>query len=132
MGVLKITYKKPTPGWKFWRVEPATADLKKIVGEPKAFGIWVYGDGSGAQTRLRFVDSTGQTFQPSSENITWKGWRYIEFPMTAGREGTSHWGGAKDGVIHYPIRWDAIFLVDRDQKKSAEGMVYFSGPMLVR
>lgn len=132
MGVLKISYNKPRPGWKFWQVQPTTPDLQKIEGKPKALGLWVHGDASGASQRIRFTDSTGQTFQSGTENIIWTGWNYVEFLMTADSREISHWGGAKDGVIHYPIHWDAIYLIDRDSKQPAEGTVYISGATLIR
>jgi hypothetical protein len=133
MGALKLTY-QAARGWKFWRVAPATDALKVIKGEPKALGLWVWGDGGGgALCRLRFVDSTGQTFQPAGERITWKGWRYVTIPMDASAAGAGgHWGGANDGVIHYPVHWDTLFLLDRDKAKAADGTVYFAGPTLVR
>lgn len=130
MGVLKIAYKTER-GWKFWRIEPK-AELRKIEGEPRAYGLWIYGDGKGALPRIRFTDSTGQTFQPSAEAIKWNGWRYVTFPMQGASLAGSHWGGANDGVIHYPIHWDSIFLLDRDQNRAAQGAIYISGPTLVR
>jgi hypothetical protein len=33
----------------------------------------------------------------------------------------AHWGGANDGVIHYPITWDSIFLLDNVSKEAVEG-----------
>jgi hypothetical protein len=131
LGVLRLQF-KTAAGWKFWRIAPVKDELKKIPGRPTALGLWVYGDGGGERPRLRFVDSTGQTFQPAGEPIDWKGWRYVTFPMQADKIGNSHWGGADDGYIHYPIHWDTIFLLDRDAKQPAAGTVYIAGPTLVR
>lgn len=132
MAALMLTYKADR-GWKFWRVAPTTENLKVIKGEPKALGLWVWGDGSGSLARLRVVDSTGQTFQPAGERITWKGWRYVTIPMDAAAAGGGgHWGGADDGVIHYPIHWDTLVLLDRDKAKTADGTIYLAGPTLVR
>ena len=44
--------------------------------------------------------------------VTWTGWKWIEIPMTGQLQ---HWGGANDGVIHYPIRWETLLLVDNGQ-----------------
>jgi hypothetical protein len=127
-GALKIAYRFD-PGWKFLRVAPLTDALRKIEGKPKALGMWVYGDGQGNIARLRFVDAAGQTFQPGGEAIAWKGWRYIVSPLDASQAG--HWGGPDDGVIHYPIRWDTLFLLDSADRQKSEGAVYISSPTLI-
>lgn len=126
---LKIAYTM-AEGWKFLRLAPKTDALKKIDGRPKALGLWIYGNGSKDVVRLRFVDSTGQTFQPSGDRMTWKGWRYVQIPL----DGTaaSHWGGANDGVVHYPIRWDTLLLIDGSRLASEPPEVYLSSPVLIR
>jgi hypothetical protein len=95
-------------------------------------GWWLYGDASGCSTRLRFVDSTGQTFQADGPKIVWKGWRYVTLGLQAS-DSTSlaHWGGANDGTIHYPIKWDAAFLLDNGSRQPLEGEIYLSGPTLI-
>jgi hypothetical protein len=125
LGTLRITYRFDE-GWKFIRLTPKAE--KAIDGKPKAFGLWVYGDGEGNSPRLRFLDSTGQCFQPSAASIDWKGWRYLAFPMDGSEAG--HWGGANDGAVHPPIRWDSIFLLDGRRQKT-QGTVYLAGPTLV-
>jgi len=117
-------------GWKFARLVPRTDALRKIQGRPEACGLWVYGDGTGNVLRLRFVDATGQTFQPNGEALTWKGWRYVEMPMDGSRAG--HWGGTGDGVVHDPIRWDTLILVDSAGRRKTEGAVYIAWPTLIR
>src|SRR4030095_5221336 len=98
---LQIDYRF-SPGWKFIRVAPTSPDLQKIEAQPPALGLWIYGDGSGNSPRMRFIDSTGQCFQPTAPELSYKGWRYVEFPLNSGQVG--RWGGANDGIIHYPIR----------------------------
>jgi hypothetical protein len=127
-GAFKIDYRF-NAGWKFLRVVAQAEALRMIVGEPAAVGMWIYGDGTGNIPRLRFVDSTGQTFQPDGPAITWKGWRYVLFPMDG--SGGGHWGGVGDGVIHYPIRWDSIFLLDSAGGRQTQGTVYISAPTLI-
>jgi hypothetical protein len=131
VGCLKIAYTMDQ-GWKFIRMVPQTDELKKIDGQPKALGMWIFGDASGHSPRLRFIDSTGQCFQPIGESITWKGWRYVTFPMTADRLANSHWGGANDGAIHYPIRWDTLILLDKAREQNVQAEVYIAAPTLVR
>ena len=95
-------------------------------------GLWLCGDGKGCQARIRFVDFTGQTFQPDGPKIDWTGWRYVTFPLRSTEEKTlSHWGGADDGVIHYPIKWDSIFLLDNVSREPVDGEIYLSAPTLI-
>jgi hypothetical protein len=129
MNCLKLQYRYDS-GWKFVRLTPEKETLREIEGRPKALGLWLYGDGQGNSPRLRIVDSTGQTFQPESDPIDWNGWRYVLFPMDGSRGG--HWGGANDGVIHYPIRFDTLFLLDSPGGKATQGTIYISSPTLIR
>jgi hypothetical protein len=131
VGVLRLTYKSDA-GWKFWRIALSGEEARKISGEAKVLGLWVWGDGNGGLIRLRFTDSTGQTFQPSGPTIDWKGWKYVTIPMDHAAVAHSHWGGVNDGTIHYPVKWDTVFLLDRDSKRPADGAVYVAGPTLIR
>jgi hypothetical protein len=125
-------------GWRFIQIEPTTLKTVELIGEageqraPLGFGLWLYGDSKGCQARLRFIDSTGQTFQPDGPKIDYTGWRYVNYSMESPPDHTlSHWGGANDGVIHYPIRWDSIFLLDNVSRQPVEGEIYLSAPTLI-
>lgn len=115
-------------GWKFARLAPRDETVRKIEGQPRAFRAWLYGDGSGNHVRLRLVDATGQTFQPGGPRLDWRGWRPVTMRLDAGSSG--HWGGADDGVIHYPIRWDTLLLIDSASREKTAGEVYLAGPVL--
>jgi hypothetical protein len=128
-AAIKIAYKFDA-GWKFARLVPRADALKRIEGRPKALGVWICGDGSGNMLRLRFTDSTGQTFQPGGEAVKWNGWRYVVFPMDGTRAG--RWGGAGDGAVHYPIRWDCLLLVDSARRQPTSGEIYAAWPTLIR
>ena len=100
--------------------------------QPRSYGFWLYGDGKGCQTRIRFADTTGQTFQPDGPKIDWKGWRYVSFPLEShASKALSHWGGANDGTVHYPVKWDAAFLLDNTSRLPIEGEIYLSAPTLI-
>lgn len=116
-------------GWKFVRVVPNTGSIKPIEGRPHAMGVWIHGDGKGNIPRFRFADATGQTWQPDGEPITWTGWRFVVFPMDGSRSG--RWGGADDGMIHYPLRWDTLFLLDSPGGKATDGVIHFAGLTLI-
>ena len=116
-------------GWKFLMLLPARSGTQRIEGRPKAFGLWIYGDGSGNLLRLRFIDATHQTFQPHGDTMHWKGWRFVTFPFDDTQAG--HWGGANDGAVHYPIRWDAMLLVDNAGRRKTAGRIYVAAPTLI-
>ena len=73
-------------GWKYLLLSPKSRI--KLPGKPSRLGMWLKGDGSGNVPRMRFADSTGQTFQPDGDALTYRDWRYVEFPLDAPREGT--------------------------------------------
>ena len=125
--VMKLRY-ECDQGWKFFRVIPSESKSREITGTPAGFRLWVYGDGQNASPRLRLVDATGQTFQPSAATIDWTGWRYLEFDFNAP---AGHWGGANDGVIHFPIHWDTLFLIDNVSRQKSEGILHVASPSLI-
>jgi hypothetical protein len=125
--VMKLSY-QCDPGWKFFRVVPAAGQAREIAGTPTGCGVWVYGDGRNAGPRLRIVDATGQTFQPEAAAIDWTGWRYVEFDFNVP---TGHWGGANDGVMHFPIHWDTLFLIDNESRQKNEGTLHLASPALI-
>ncbi len=115
-------------GWRFLRLVPPSGAARKLEGKPTGFAFWIYGDGQGTSPRLRVRDTTGQTWQPSGKHIDWKGWRYVEMPLNTS---SGHWGGAADNVIHYPLVWDSVFLLDNPSRKDIRGSVYVTSPMLL-
>ena len=126
-AVLKIAYRMDV-GWKFLRLAPERADLLVIAGEPKAFGIWIYGNGRQASPRLRVTDSNGQCWQPCGDDINWTGWRFVEFDLSPA---TDHWGGIADGAIHFPLKWDSVFLLDKSREQQAQGTIYVTAPVVI-
>jgi hypothetical protein len=125
---LKIAYRMDK-GWKFIRLAPQGETLRKIDGRPKSLAVWIHGDGSGNQLRVRFVGADGQTFQPSGPPMAFKGWRLVTLAM----DGTSagHWGGKDDGVVRYPIRWDSLLLIDGARRETGPQEVFVGSPVLV-
>lgn len=95
-----------------------------IKGNFTTIGMWIYGDESGNTVRVRLIDSTDQYFQASFPVVTWKGWRFVKM-IDLG-----HWGGANDGVVHYPAYWETAFLLDSNQAGSS-GVLYTSSPMAI-
>jgi len=127
-GCLKISYRFEQ-GWKFVYLAPQGAQGRPIAGRPRSVGMWIHGDGTGNLLRLRVVDATDQTIQPHGKPMGWKGWRYVVFPLDGSAAG--HWGGANDGVVHYPLRCSALVLIDSAGQKKTEGAIYVSAPTLI-
>jgi hypothetical protein len=125
--VLRLRY-KAAPGWKFFLGQPSGEAPREIAGQPQAFGMWIHGDGQGCHLRLRVVDASGQTWQPSGPRIDWKGWRYVELPLNPE---TAHWGGKKEGGVQYPLHWDSLFLVDSPRESEVHGELYFTRPWVI-
>jgi hypothetical protein len=78
---------------------------------------------------VRFVDSTGQTFQPDGEKLSFTGWKYIRFALDGARAG--RWGGAADGIVRYPIRLDTLLLIDNVSRQPAHGELLIADPTLI-
>ncbi|RYG71101.1 hypothetical protein EON80_05790 [bacterium] len=117
-----------SPGWKFINLQPRGEALAKVEGRPRHFGVWIYGDKSGNLVRLRYSDSTGQTFQPSGTAIDWTGWKYVTFPLDSTN---AHWNGANDGEIHGAIKSESLLLLDSASQKESAGEIHFSSPSWV-
>lgn len=133
--VLQLTFSMDA-GWKFIRCvyNDPIAPLIRAPGRiwPTRAGLWLFGDTQGCAVRIRFVDSTRQCFQADPQQTGTTGWRYLTFPMRSTEEKPlAHWGGANDGVIHYPIKWDSIFLLDNVSRQPVEGEICLSAPSLI-
>ena len=123
---LKIEYRF-AEGWRFAAVRPPEA-ICPIERRPRVVGMWVLGDESRDVLRLRFSDRSGQTFQVDHGVIDWSGWKWVEMPL----DGSSahSWGGAGDGAVQYPIRWEAMVLLDNGKVRSNGRHVHVAGTSL--
>ncbi|MDR0336234.1 MAG: hypothetical protein LBI18_04000 [Planctomycetaceae bacterium] len=125
-GMVKITYKFDE-GWKFIRLAPKGKQAK-MEGHPLALGFQIRGDGSGNSVNIRYVDKTGQTFQVHGGRLKDAWTYYFEFALDGSN--ASHWGGANDGKITYPIRLDSI-IIDGTRKACGPYSVMISSPVLI-
>ncbi len=105
---IQLDYQFAT-GWKYAPVR-IPKESAAIDGKPSRIGMWLCGNAAGDVLRCTVRDSTGQTFQHTYGPVTWTGWKWITIPLDGSDAG--HWGGANDGVIHYPIQWESPILVD--------------------
>jgi polysaccharide biosynthesis protein PslG len=126
-GALQINFSLPGPDSTL-RLVPRRDDLIPIPGHPEALGLWMWGDVSGLRASARFIDSTGQTFEEGGP-LDWMGWRYVLIYLD--KPIGSHSGGANDGVIHYPIHWDSLLVLQGQAERAIKGKLYVSGPTLI-
>ncbi|HEY3412097.1 MAG TPA: cellulase family glycosylhydrolase [Armatimonadota bacterium] len=113
-------------GWRYFVVTP---ERTAIPDNAVALGMWVNGDGCGDNIRARYWDSKGQTYQPTFGAVSWKGWRWITMRLDDPSVGS--WGGPQDGVIHRPIKWDSVFLLDSASTRAHSAHVQFGGLTLL-
>lgn len=126
VGELKVTYAFE-PGWKYACVHPK--DLLKVEGKPSSVAFWLTGDGTGNHMRMRYMDSTGQTFQVDGPRMSGKDRRFVSFDFTT-TKGT-HWGGADDGEIHWPIKLETLLLIDNADRGKTGGTVTIDSATLI-
>ncbi len=74
------------------------------------------------QITLRVVDAKGQTHQIKKRIKGTQGWEQIIFPLNKRVE---HWGGPKDGVVHFPLT-KIFFSVPKPNKDHLVGKVEFA------
>jgi len=126
---LKIEFRMEF-GWKFLRLAPQRQAAKAIEGRPKALAMWVCVDSNALSPRVRFVDATGQYFQPTGPALKDKGWQHLVIDLS--RVPPTHWGGANDGTIHEPILWNTLLLLDKFGREAVyQGTVHVAAPMLL-
>ncbi len=80
-----------------------------LAGEPRAIGMWVYGDGSGAwlRSQLKVGVYVGDTY------VDWLGWKYIETPIPAKAQ------------LPYELHWGVRILAIPDgQVNGKKGTIY--------
>ncbi|MDR3109945.1 MAG: hypothetical protein LBU65_09725 [Planctomycetaceae bacterium] len=126
-GMMRLSYEYGE-GWKFVCIKPK-GDLQKIEGKPKALGLRIDGNSTGGAVNIRFIDSTGQTFQVHGGKMNESKQYYFEFSLD-GTTSTSHWGGANDGKITYPIRFDSI-IIDGTRRATGQQTVTISSPVWI-
>jgi hypothetical protein len=87
--------------------ESLSLDARSDVAQPLTF---------------RLVDDTGQTLQFKQRIMGTGAWEKITIPLNKKLE---HWGGANDGVVHFPLKQMA-FSVPRPSEEHLTGKVEFA------
>ncbi len=42
-----------------------------------------------------------------------------------------NWGGSNDGVVHYPVAYNSILLLDNTDHSNIKSTIYISSPILI-
>ncbi|MGH3648297.1 MAG: phosphodiester glycosidase family protein, partial [Micromonosporaceae bacterium] len=56
----------------------------EVPGQPQAFTMWLYGNGTGEWPSLHLVDADGESIVLRGPFVTWHGWRKLELAVPAG------------------------------------------------
>lgn len=112
-GILVYNFQ---PGGLGIKVRPTADEGQEIIGQPMAYGIWVFSDNSGNFVTCGIRDANGRVFQPDPVKLDWKGWRYLRF----------YW--PED--MQPPLRWESMIeLIYADE--TPNGAIYVNNPVLV-
>ena len=94
-----------------------------LGGQPNTIGAWVYGDGSGHLLNIWIQDSQNEVWSVHLGKVGSSGWRQMAGTIDANLPWPSgHISGPSNGVIDYPIRFNALVL-DRSGG-SQSGQIY--------
>jgi hypothetical protein len=98
---------------------------RALAGEPNAISAWVYGDGAGHFLNVWLKDARGQTWGMSFGQVKHTGWQ----EMTAYIDPSQPWpsgpiSGPDNGVIDYPISFQALVLDDGSDNYRGRGTIY--------
>ncbi len=98
---------------------------RALAGQPNAISAWVYGDGSGHFLNMWLKDAQGQTWGMSFGQVKHTGWQEMAAYIDPSQPWPSgHISGPDNGVIDYPISFQALVLDDGNDDYSGRGTIY--------
>jgi hypothetical protein len=117
----QISYNFPTPDNDY----VIFLQSRLLAGQPNAISAWVYGDGSGHFLNLWLKDANGQSWGMSFGQIEHTGWQ----EMTAFIDPSQPWpsghiSGPDNGVIDYPISFQALIVDDGSDNFIGRGTIF--------
>ncbi|MFI5487332.1 phosphodiester glycosidase family protein [Micromonospora echinaurantiaca] len=80
-----------------------------VAGQPQAFGMWIYGNGTGEWPSLHLHDAQDTQHVLRGPYITWTGWRYVEFAVPAG--------------VQYPVRIRRFYVAETNAAAQYQSQV---------
>jgi hypothetical protein len=117
----QLSYNFPTPDNDY----VVFLQSRRLAGQPNAISAWVYGDGAGHFLNLWLKDANGQTWGMSFGQIKHIGWQEMAAYIDPSQPWPSgHISGPDNGVIDYPISFQALVLDDGSDDYSGRGTIY--------
>jgi hypothetical protein len=117
----RLNYNFPTGGNDFvvftWH--------RALDGQPNQIRTWVYGDGAGHYLNAWVKDNAGQTWQFTFGQVDHTGWEQMTAYLDPGQPWpVGHITGPDNGVVDYPIRFQALVFDDVPDAYSGSGTIY--------
>ncbi len=117
----QLSYNFPTPDNDY----VVFLQSRRLAGQPNAISAWVYGDSSGHFLNLWLKDANGQTWGMSFGQVKHTGWQEMVAYIDPSQPWPSgHISGPDNGVIDYPISFQALVLDDGSDDYSGRGTIY--------
>jgi len=99
--------------------------LRSIGGQPKYITAWVYGDESGHFLNVWIKDKGGQVWQVPLGRIEHTGWQQMIGQIDTAQDWPwTHISGPDNGIVDYPIAFQAFVLDDNPDRFSGSGTLY--------
>jgi hypothetical protein len=96
-----------------------------LDGDPNQINVWVRGDGSGHLLNVWIKDSGGQTWQFPFGPVRHTGWRQMSAYLDTNQPWpTGHIAGPDNGVVDYPVSFQALVLDDAPDSYRGSGTIY--------
>ena len=104
--------------------QPGYVDLTRrtfLRGAPLDVNLQVRGDGGGARLQAILEDATGQRFCYDLGTVVAADWTALRGSV---RGPARYWGGAKDGVAHYPLYFLSLRVVQGPEGSAKRGEIH--------
>jgi pSer/pThr/pTyr-binding forkhead associated (FHA) protein len=96
-----------------------------LDGDPNQINLWVRGDGSGHLLNVWIKDSAGETWQFPFGPVRHTGWRQMSAYLDTNQPWpTGHIAGPDNGVVDYPVSFQALVLDDAPDSYRGSGTIY--------
>lgn len=101
------------------------SSAQPLGGQPNQITAWIYGDGAGHFLNVWVKDSAGEMRQYSFGQIKHSGWQQMSALLTPGQPWPAgSISGPDNGVLDYPISFQALVLDDGSDDFSGDGVIY--------
>jgi len=126
VGTARLDYHFSTRGndyvaFELFQPQPIALALED---QPRALGVWVYGDGSGHRLNAWVRDREGETLQLHLGVVGAPGWRFLSVPLRSPIRTSDRIAGEGNGQLDFPVALAAVVLDDCCDTEVGVGTVY--------